>query len=321
MLEVQNLSVTFRSGERVVRAVRNCTLKLQRGEVLALVGESGSGKSTLARAITGIVPATSGSLHFRSQDLAAVKPATQRALRRQIQMIFQDPDASLNPAHCIGSILAEPLQVIRYGNRDAIERRVRELLAMVRLDAGLLEKRPRYLSGGEKQRVAIARALAMEPELLIADEALSSLDVSTQEVIAGLFQDLERRLGITMLYISHDLAAVRQLANKVAVMFAGEIVESGPCSAVLDSPAHPYTQLLLSATPDLVRRRLDLRLVDEIDALALLPDQPQACHYRPQCIRRAQICLSDSSLAEARGNREHLVRCHFRDVVSREDRQ
>lgn len=313
LLEVRGLSVTLRSGDRVVRAVHHCTLDIQGGEVLALVGESGSGKTTLARAIAGIVPVTGGELRFHSEDLAAIRPALRRSLRRRIQMVFQDPDASLNPMHRIDSILAEPLRVIGFGDRAAIHARIRELLAMVRLDASLLDRKPRQLSGGEKQRIAIARALAMEPELLIADEPLSSLDVSTQATIAALFRDLQRRLRIGMLFISHDLAAVRQLADRVAVMHAGEIVETGSGAEVLDTPAHPYTRLLLAAMPDLRRRALDLRLVDAIDQLAVLPDQPQACHYRPKCICRAEICLASAELAPVRANRSHLARCHFRE--------
>jgi oligopeptide/dipeptide ABC transporter ATP-binding protein len=315
LLEVRGLSVTLHSGGRVVRAVRNCTLDVRAGEVLALVGESGSGKTTLARAIAGIVPDTGGQIRFRSQDLATVRPPARRALRRRIQMVFQDPDASLNPMHRIGSILAEPLRVIGFGDRAAVRDRILELLSLVRLDAALLDRKPRQLSGGEKQRVAIARALAMQPELLIADEPLSSLDVSTQATIASLFRDLQRRLGISLLFISHDLAAVRQLADRVAVMYAGEIVEAGSSAEVLDTPAHPYTRLLLAAMPDLRRRALDLQLVDAIDQLAVLPDQPQSCHYRPKCICRAEICLGSAELAPVRANRNHLARCHFREGV------
>jgi oligopeptide/dipeptide ABC transporter ATP-binding protein len=304
--------VTLRSGGRVVQAVRDCTLDLHGGEVLALVGESGSGKTTLARAIAGIVPFASGELLFRSQPLAAASRAVRRSLRRRIQMVFQDPDASLNPMHRIGTILAEPLTVIGFGDHAAIRNHIDELLAMVRLDASLLDKRPRQLSGGEKQRVAIARALAMQPELLIADEPLSSLDVSTQATIAALFRDLQQRLHISMLFISHDLAAVRQLADRVAVMHAGEIVETGPCGGVLDTPAHPYTRLLLAAMPDLRRRVLDMHLVDAIDRLAPLPHQPRACHYRPHCIRRAEICVNRAELAPVGVDGSHLARCHFR---------
>lgn len=313
LLDVRGLSVTLRSGGRVVQAVRHCTLNIPAGEVLALVGESGSGKTTLARAIAGIVPVACGEIRFQSRDLAACTPAVRRSLRRRIQMVFQDPDASLNPMHRIGSILEEPLLVIAFGDHVAIRNRIRELLAMVRLDASLLDRKPRQLSGGEKQRVAIARALAMEPELLIADEPLSSLDVSTQATIAALFRDLQRRLRIGLLFISHDLAAVRQLADRVAVMYAGQIVETGSAGAVLDTPAHPYTRLLLAAMPDLRRRVLDLRLVDAIDRLAPLPDQPQACHYRPQCICRAEICAGSAELTALGTDPVHLARCHFRD--------
>src|SRR5688500_7696572 len=219
LLEIRNVSVTFNTRERVVHAARNCSLELREGEVLALVGESGSGKSTLARVIAGIVAPTSGSLWFRSCELARAPRREQRALRRRIQMVFQDPDASLNPMHRIGSIVAEPLIVRGYGTRAVIQRRVEELLTLVQLDTALLDKRPRQLSGGQKQRVATARALAMEPEVLIADEALASLDVSTGAAIDALFRDLLQRLGIAMLFISHDLATVRGLATRVAVMY------------------------------------------------------------------------------------------------------
>jgi peptide/nickel transport system ATP-binding protein len=264
LLDVRHVSVTFANGGRVVHAARDCSLSLRAGEVLGLVGESGSGKSTLARVIAGIVPPTRGTVEFHSHDLARVPRAERRALRRRIQMVFQDPDASLNPMHRIRTILTEPLVVRGYGDRAAIELRVQELLALVQLDTELLDKRPRHLSGGQKQRVAIARALAMEPEVLIADEALASLDVSTGAAIAALFRDLRQRLGIAMLFISHDLTTVRRLATRVAVMYAGEIVEEGPCT-MLDSPAHPYTRLLVAAILDPKRRGLDLKLVDDMD--------------------------------------------------------
>ncbi|MGQ0385142.1 MAG: ABC transporter ATP-binding protein [Gammaproteobacteria bacterium] len=313
LLEVRDLSVTLRSAGRVVQAVRGCSLKICAGEVLALVGESGSGKTTLARAIAGVVPASAGMLRFRDRDLAAARGPELRRLRRRIQMVFQDPDASLNPMHRIDSILAEPLQVSGAGDRRWIAGRIRELVAVVRLDAALLEKRPRELSGGEKQRVAIARALAMEPELLIADEPLSSLDVSTQAAMAALFRDLRERLAIAMLFISHDLAAVRQLADRVAVMYAGRIVEQGTSEAVLETPAHPYTRLLLAAMPDLRRRTLDLPLVETIDRLDPLPDRPEACHYRPKCTCRADACAASPDLVAVGGQPGHLARCHFRD--------
>ncbi len=313
LLEVRNLSVRFGSGERQVQALRGCSLALQPGEVLALVGESGSGKSTLARAVAGIVPASGGEVWFQSRNLGTVPRAERRRLRRRIQMVFQDPEASLNPAHRVATILAEPLQVIGHGDRDRVAARVRELMGLVRLEPALLDARPGRLSGGQKQRVAIARALAMEPELLIADEALSSLDVSTQAAIAALLRDLRRRLGIGLLFISHDLAAVRGLADRVAVLYAGEIVETGPVASVLDRPAHPYTRLLLAAMPQLAERRLDLELVDELDRLETLPELQGACHDRPRCLHRAEACREAPPLAAAGGDAAHLARCHFRN--------
>ena len=318
VLEVRGLSVTYRSGDRTVPALRDVSLRVGRGEVLALVGESGSGKSTLARAVAGIVEPGAGQILFQGQDLAATRD--RRALRRRIQMVFQDPDASLNPLHRVRSIVAEPLVVAGAGDRAAIARRVGELLALVHLDASLLDRRPCELSGGQKQRVAIARALAIQPELLIADEALSALDVSTQAAIAALFRELRRELGITLLFISHDLATVRHLATHVAVMFAGDVVEYGPCEAVLDAPAHPYTRLLVAATPDPSRRTLDTALVERIDALPPLPQAEAACHYRPRCLARQDACGHNPALAPVAGETRHLARCHFRDQPAQRNR-
>jgi peptide/nickel transport system ATP-binding protein len=257
ILEARNVSVTFSTSGRVVHAARDCSFQLHRGEVLAIVGESAAGKSTLARVVAGIVTPSRGNVVFHSQDMRRASGVEGRTLRRRIQMVFQDPDASLNPAHRVGDILAEPLIVRAYGDRASMRRRVEDLLALVQLDISLLDKRPHELSGGQKQRVAIARALAMEPEVLIADEPLSSLDASTAASITELFRDLQSRLGIALLFISHDLAAVRRLATRVAVMYRGEIVESGPCT-ILDEPAHAYTRLLVAASPA-SNRTLDLR--------------------------------------------------------------
>jgi oligopeptide/dipeptide ABC transporter ATP-binding protein len=316
VLEVRNLSVTFRSGGRTVHALRDVSLAIRGGEVLALVGESGSGKSTLARTVAGIVAPSAGQVLFQGSDLATASDV--RALRRRIQMVFQDPDSSLNPLHRARTIVAEPMIVAGAPGRDAIARRVLELAGLVHLEPALLDRRPRQLSGGQKQRVAIARALAVSPELLIADEALSALDVSTQASIAALFRDVREQLGITLLFISHDLATVRQLATHVAVMFAGDIVEYGPCAAVIDAPAHPYTQLLVAATPDPGRRSLDTALVERIDALPTLPQDEAACRYRPRCLGRQEACARGPRLEALAGATHHLARCHFRDGPGRE---
>ena len=314
LLQIRDLSVTFDMGARPVHAVRHCSLRLDARETLALVGESGSGKSTLARALAGIVTPTSGSVLLHGRDPQLVSSRERREQRRRIQMVFQDPDASLNPFHRVREIVAEPLIVRRFGDRWAIGRKVAELLALVQLDPDLGGERPRNLSGGQKQRVAIARALAMDPELLIADEALASLDASTAAAIAQLFLDLGRRLGIALLFISHDLPAVRSLAGRIAVMFAGELVEQGDTRAVLDRPAHPYTRLLVASMPDPARRSLDFELVDAIDRLPAWPDTPGACRYRSRCIGRADVCAAGPSLAPLAASADHLARCHFRDL-------
>jgi oligopeptide transport system ATP-binding protein len=313
LLEIRDLCVTFGTGVRPVHAVRRCSLRLGPRETLALVGESGSGKSTLARAIAGIVTPSSGSVLLHGQDLQRLSSRERREQRRRIQMVFQDPDASLNPFHRVSDIVAEPLIVRRFGDRGTIGRKVAELLALVQLDPDLGGERPRNLSGGQKQRVAIARALAMEPQLLIADEALASLDASTAAAIAQLFLDLGRRLGIALLFISHDLTTVRRLEGRIAVMFAGELVEQGNTRAVLDRPAHPYTRLLVASMPDATRRSLDFELVDAIDRLPAWPETPGACHYRSRCIARADACATGPSLAPLAASADHLARCHFRD--------
>lgn len=262
LLGIEGLSVTFDDGRRKVQALSACSLTLERGRMLALVGESGSGKSTLARAVAGIVRPTAGVIRLDGHDLATVAADQRKALRRRVQMVFQDPDASLNPYHSVGFSLREPLIVGGMRGRAAIAGRAETLMNMVGLDPALLERRPRALSGGQKQRVAIARAIALEPDLLIADEALSALDVTTQAAIADLLQDLRARLGLAILFISHDLGMVAHLADDVAVMRGGLIVEQGPCAQVLGSPAHPYTRRLLAATPDLSAGGLDLEHID-----------------------------------------------------------
>jgi oligopeptide/dipeptide ABC transporter ATP-binding protein len=311
LFEARDLGVTYRSHGREVVALDGCNLAIHRGETLALVGESGSGKSTFARVAAGLVAPTSGAIFVDGRDLAALPAAERRAARRRIQMVFQDPDASLNPLHRVGSIVAEPLEVAGERDRAVLRTRVAELLQMVRLDAALVDRRPRGLSGGQKQRVAIARALAGAPDLLIADEALSALDVSTQSAIAALLADVQRRLGIAVLFISHDLATVRSLAARVAVLYSGRLVESGACADVLDSPRHPYTRLLVAATPSVAARGVDFTLVDALDGLEPLDAGPGACGYLSRCPRRVALCGSAPGLTAVAAPAAHLVRCHF----------
>lgn len=250
LLTIEGLGVRYGTGAQAKQALSDCGLDLHAGEILAVVGESGSGKSTLARAVAGIAPVSQGRICLDGQDLAGLKGEVRRRARRSIQMVFQDPDASLNPRHTIRTILSEPLEVIGYGDRAARAARIEALMALVHLDSALLDRRPSGLSGGQKQRIAIARALAMEPRLLIADEALSALDVTTQAAVASLFIELRDRLGLAILFISHDMAMVRHLADHVCVIRSGRIVEAGAVDIVMTRPTHPYTNLLLAASLD-----------------------------------------------------------------------
>ncbi|MDB5365236.1 MAG: dipeptide/oligopeptide transporter ATP-binding subunit [Rhodospirillales bacterium] len=249
LLSVEQLSVAYGR----TTALRAASLQLAAGEILAVVGESGSGKSSLARAVAGLVKPHSGRITLDGSDLA-LRP---RVERRAIQMVFQDPDASLNPRHTVRFILDEPLQILAYGPAAARAERIETLLRLVQLEPALLDRRPIALSGGQKQRVAIARALAMQPRVLLADEALSALDMSTQSTLLDLFASLRRETGIAILFISHDLAAVRRLADRVCVLYRGRVVEQGDCAQVLAAPQHPYTKLLVAATIDPARALQD----------------------------------------------------------------
>jgi ABC-type oligopeptide transport system ATPase subunit len=257
ILQVRHLKKHYPGRKRLlgdapsaVRAVDDVSFDLSRGETLGLVGESGSGKSTLGRTVLQLNPPTSGEIMFDGTDLARLSEREMRPFRRRMQMIFQDPQASLNPRMSVRDIIAEPLIVhglVR--NRQERDRRVAELLGMVRMPSSAAERYPREFSGGQRQRIGIARAIAVQPQLIIADEAVSALDVSIQAQIINLMGELQRELNLAHLFIAHDLAVVRHIADRVAVMYLGRIVELGPCDAIFASPQHPYTQMLLEAAP------------------------------------------------------------------------
>jgi len=257
LLSVTGLSVTYRlAGGRSLQALRGVDLSLQRGETLAIVGESGSGKTTLVRAALrlfdiGVKPAIAGTVALEGRDLFRLSERELRALRRRAQLVFQDPYASLDPRMRIASIVAEPLAIHRIGKRSGRVARALELLAQVGLSESIAGRFPSALSGGQRQRVGIARALAVDPELLVLDEPLSALDVSVQAQVINLLVDLRERRGLAYLLIAHDLRLVRYLAPRVAVMYLGRIVETGPTEQVLGAPRHPYTQLLVSSAPSL----------------------------------------------------------------------
>jgi ABC-type glutathione transport system ATPase component len=254
LLEVSDLTVEFRGGRGRggrgrVTALDRVSLSMSAGETHGLVGESGSGKTTLALAILGLVPVAAGQIRFDGQDLAAIGRRSRRRLGRDLQVVFQDPYSSLNPARTIGQTLSEPLAAHEHLYRAQRRRRVAAMLDRVGLPAAAAERYPAQFSGGQRQRIAIARALMVSPRLVICDEAVSALDLSVQAQILNLLADLRRELSVAYLFISHDLAVVRYLADTVTVLNHGQVMESGPAQAVCDRPSHPYTRALLAAVP------------------------------------------------------------------------
>ena len=260
LVEVRNLTKIYPQGESVlgaksggeVRAVDEVSLDIHGGETLGLVGESGSGKSTLGRLILRLIEPTSGSIHFEDRDLLAVSAGEMRRLRRDMQVIFQDPFASLDPRYRVEDIIAEPLIIHRdqHGSPNMIRTRMVELLRAVGLDESILRRFPHEFSGGQRQRIGIARALALRPKFIVADEPVSALDVSVGAQIVNLLAQLQREFGLTYLFISHSMPVVRYLSTRIAVMYRGKIVEIGDSEQVSERPQHPYTQSLLKATPE-----------------------------------------------------------------------
>ncbi|MBD3780954.1 MULTISPECIES: ATP-binding cassette domain-containing protein [unclassified Cellulomonas] len=233
---------------RPFRALHGVSIEIGEGETLGLVGESGSGKTTLGRAVLGLAPVTAGRIEFQGQDITHATRQDRKALSRDLQVVFQDPYTSLNPSLTIGQILAEPLQVQRVGGSEA-RQRVRELLDRVHLPQDAMGRLPREFSGGQRQRIAIARALALRPRLIVCDEPVSALDLSTQARVLDLLLEIQADTQVSYLFVSHDLDVVRHVSHRVAVMYQGEIVETGPALAVTTEPAHPYTRRLLLASP------------------------------------------------------------------------
>jgi oligopeptide transport system ATP-binding protein len=294
-----------------VRAVDGVDLEIQPGQTLGLVGESGSGKSTTARLITRLIEPSGGEINFDGTDLGPLSSSELRAVRRRIQMVFQDPYASLSPRLTVAQIVGEPLRVHRLASGADLDARVVELLGQVGLDASGLDRYPHEFSGGQRQRIAVARALAVGPDLVVCDEPVSALDVSIQSQVINLLADLQAEQGLAYLFISHDLSVVRHVSDRIAVMYLGRIVEEGPAEAVHDHPTHPYTQALLSAipVPDPVRQRSRRRIVLQGDVPSPL-DPPAGCHFHPRCPYVMDVCRSEDPPAFALpdGGRVH---CHL----------
>ena len=300
-------------GKATVHAVEGVDLAVARGKTIALVGESGSGKSTVARLMLRLVPATAGLVRLGGEDITAVKGSRLRVMRRRMQLVFQDPYSSFDPLATIGSSITEALRVHTQLARPARERRTAELLDQVRLPAAFAQRRPREVSGGQLQRAAIARALATEPELLALDEPLSSLDVATQVQIIDLLEELQEHLGIAYLFISHDLNLVRLLSDEVAVMYLGQIVETGSVEEIFEHPQHPYTKALLSASPSMDPAGRSQRIVLRGDIPSPL-DPPSGCPFRTRCSFAMDMCASRVPADTWIGT--HRVRCHLMEGLA-----
>jgi oligopeptide/dipeptide ABC transporter ATP-binding protein len=317
LLEIHDLSVHFPTGFAIpgrpqleLRAVDGVSLQVRKGTAVGLVGESGCGKSTLARTVVGLQAPTRGRIVF---DGAELPRRRGRALHRRIQMVFQDPYSSLNPRMTTAQILAELLRVHHMVPRDRVDARVLELLELVGLPRSLRDAYPRQMSGGQRQRVGIARALALEPELLIADEPISALDVSVQASILNLLGQLREQLSLTLVFVAHNLAVVRHLCDEVAVMYLGTIVEQARGEELFSNPRHPYTQGLIEAIPRLDPDRSRTR--PAVEAEPPSPFQiPEGCRFHPRCpiARRPDPCaLKSPKLEPGQGGESHRAACHF----------
>ena len=310
VLTADQLVVEFRSGRQTVQAVSGVSFSVRNGETLGLVGESGCGKSTTGRALVQVQPPTSGTVHYKGQDLTKLSGRDLRRVRTKIQMIFQDPISSLNPRRRVRDIVAEPLSIWRRGTRTERAAKVREMLEAVGIDPDTAgDRRPQEFSGGQCQRISIARALMAEPDLLICDEPVSALDVSVQAQILNLLADLKERFGLTMVFIAHDLAVVKNVSDRVAVMYLGKLVEIAESDELYRAAAHPYTEALLASIPepDPDQRGGQKALTGELPS-PLNP--PSGCRFRTRCPYAQELCAEqEPPLRDIRPG--HQVACHF----------
>jgi peptide/nickel transport system ATP-binding protein len=323
LLEARDLRVWFpiKSGIVLdrhvgdVKAVDGVDLTIWRGETLGLVGESGCGKSTVGRTLLRLYKPTSGQIVFDERDITKLSDRQMQPLRRRMQMVFQDPYASLNPRHSIGKIVGEPLRVHGVASRRETEIRVQELLAIVGLPEDAANRFPHEFSGGQRQRIGLARALALNPEFLVCDEPVSALDVSIQAQIVNLMEELQDQLGLTYLFIAHDLAVVRHISTRIAVMYLGKIVEVAPADDLYENPLHPYTITLLSAIPipdpAIERQRSTILVTGDLPSPA---NPPKACRFHTRCpfVQPTRCAEEEPLLRELEG---HVVACHFAEKI------
>lgn len=317
LLELQDLHMHFpvREGlfnraRKFCRAVDGVSLTVQPGETLGLVGESGCGKSTLGKCIVRLHAPTSGKIIFEGLDLAPLSARALKPHRRQLQMVFQDPVESLNARHTVGDIIAEPLVIHRIGDAVARKAKVRELLGQVGLPANAMERYPFEFSGGQRQRIGIARAIALDPRLLVCDEPVSALDVSIQSQVLNLMLDLQRARGLGYVFIAHNLAVVKHISDRIAIMYLGRIVELADADTIYRSARHPYTRALISAIPEPDPTRKKQRIVLQGDVPSPI-DPPSGCPFHPRCPHATDRCKVEVPRLRTAGEPGQQVACHY----------
>lgn len=313
LLEVQNLKQWFpaksgfRQEKKYVKAVDDVSFTVYKGETLGLVGESGCGKSTLARTILRLIEPTGGQVLYKGENVLQKSRAEMKKMREHMQIVFQDPYGSLHPRMTVGQIIEAPLVIAKYGDRAKRRQRVEELMELVDLKPEYLTRYPHEFSGGQRQRIVIARTFATSPDFIICDEPVSALDVSVRSQILNLLEDLQAQLGLTYLFISHDLSVVEHICDRIIVMYLGKVVESAPVEELFRRPLHPYTQALLSAVPQVYaeNRRERITLEGDVPSPA---NPPAGCRFHTRCPYATEQCKTEVALQDAGG--EHFVACH-----------